>query len=158
MKPTVASTIAFIQQAHAGQADKQGLPYWLHLHAVMERLGAASDNERMAALLHDVLEDTPTTAVDLLNMGYPEEVAVAVQLVTRPRNPKPPYIEWIRSIAASGNATAIRIKIADCEHNSDPDRLASIPIEAERTSLAKRYSKALSILRPPAPGKEGENE
>ena len=58
-------TIEFIRRAHAGQVDKGGQPYHLHPMAVAELLPPESDeDEYLAALLHDVLEDTDVTESD----------------------------------------------------------------------------------------------
>jgi len=151
-RPTVNETIEFIQRAHAGQVDKAGEPFWLHPLSVMHRLGPdASDEARQVALLHDVIEDTEFTAADLLERGYSRAVVEAVELLTRPpteaRLAGTPagvtYLDWIRSIAASGNALAIAVKIADCEDNADERR--ELP-EAARY-LRRRYVRALRILR-----------
>lgn len=145
--PTIDDTIAFIQKAHAGQTDKAGNPYWQHPVSVMRRLGPdASWQERQVALLHDVIEDTDHTAADLLALGYPPEVVDAVQLLSRPQGEnRPTYMNWIRSIAASGNRLAIRVKIADNEDNSDPKRIAALPPEGR--DIVGRYERSLRILR-----------
>jgi hypothetical protein len=99
--------------------------------------------------LHDVIEDTEYTADDLLAMGYPREVVKAVQLLSRPQGEsRPNYMDWIRSIAASGNRLAIRVKIADNEDNCDPERVAALPPEAR--GIVDRYEQSLRILRPVA--------
>lgn len=145
MIPTVAETMSFILRAHAGHVDKAGRPYSLHPISVMHRLGdTASDDEKLVALLHDVIEDTPYKETDLLAMGYPAHVVEAVKLLSRPKH-QPPYMNWIRSIAESGNRLAIRAKIADAEDNSDPNRVALLP-PAERGGAA-RYVEAANILR-----------
>jgi hypothetical protein len=67
-------TIEFIKRAHAGQVDKAGQPYHLHPMAVAELLPPDSDeDEYLAALLHDVLEDTEITETDLCDLGYSEK-------------------------------------------------------------------------------------
>lgn len=143
--PTISETIAFIQEAHAGQLDKGGNPYWLHPVSVMKRLGDdAPEAAKHAALLHDVLEDTPITAGDLRERGYSKEIVTAAQMLSRP--PGLTYMDWIRSIAKSGNATVIRVKIADNEDNSDPARIASLP--PEQRDIVSRYERSLRILRP----------
>lgn len=144
MQPTVESTVAFVQQAHEGQTDKGGKPYWLHPLSVMRRLGDdASDAEKMAALLHDVLEDCDYTRGDLKDIGYPDDVLEAVEMLTRPDGWT--YMDWIRSLAASGNRIAIKVKIADNEDNSDPDRIAVLP--PEERDIVRRYERSLKILR-----------
>lgn len=148
-EPTIDQTIEFIKVAHAGQLDRGGQPYWLHPVSVMNRLGPnATHHEKLAALLHDVLEDTSYTADDLLLMDYPHEVVHAVQLVTRPNDSVVSYLDWIRVIAAIGNKIAIRVKIADNEDNMDPERLARLPPDDKKLAAhVRQYATSLSILR-----------
>jgi hypothetical protein len=56
---TLEHAIALAACAHAGQVDKAGQPYILHPLRVMLRLSGA--DERIVAVLHDVVEDTPRT-------------------------------------------------------------------------------------------------
>lgn len=145
MNPSIEDTVNFISCAHHEQYDKGGNPYWWHPVSVMHRLGPdASHEEKLVALLHDVLEDTEWTAADLLAAGYSQAVVEAVQLLTRPEGPT--YLDWVRSIVATGNRLAIRVKIADNEDNSSIERVHYLPAkDQERT---KRYAKSLAILRP----------
>lgn len=142
---TIEETITFIREAHAGQTDKAGAPYWLHPVSVMERLGPdASLDEKLAALLHDIVEDTRYSLNGLRKLGYADTVVEAVRLLTKPK-PEVPYLDWIRTIAESGNIIAIRVKIADNEDNIDPGRVAKLP-PAMRGGQA-RYSRSLEILQ-----------
>ena len=147
-KPTIASTMAFIDRLFHGVTDKGGRPYAGHCFRVMERLpAAASLDEKLAALLHDVIEDTPTTADDLRRMGYSERAIWLVEKLSRPpasAGPRLSYIDWIRSIAATSDAGLIAIKLADNADNSDPERIAALP-ESER-SIIRRYERAREIL------------
>src|SRR5579871_5855288 len=94
--PTVEETISFIQRAHAGQTDKAGNEYYLHPIAVMKRLPVEVDDEvRLAALLHDVLEDTAYTRRQLSEMGYSERTLDAVELVTLKSGDMRTYAEKI---------------------------------------------------------------
>lgn len=65
---------------HEGQRDKGGEPYILHLLRVMMRV--SSSEERMAAVLHDIVEDQGVTLDDLREHGFPDEVVEAVRLLT----------------------------------------------------------------------------
>lgn len=146
--PDITSTYDLIKKAHEGQKDKSGVDYYVHCVSVMNRLPKdASDDERMAALLHDVLEDTTLTEHDLVHLGYSADVIDIVKLLSRPQGAnKKAYLDWIKDIAASGNRRAIRIKIADNEDNSDPARIDTLPEDFR--SITKRYAKSLAILRP----------
>jgi (p)ppGpp synthase/HD superfamily hydrolase len=78
---SVEEAIALARKAHTGQTDKAGHPYIDHPLRVMHRLGG--EHEQMAAILHDVLEDTPTTVEDLRTVGCPEPVIAAVRALTK---------------------------------------------------------------------------
>jgi GTP diphosphokinase / guanosine-3',5'-bis(diphosphate) 3'-diphosphatase len=53
---TLERAIEIAARAHAGQTDKAGQPYILHPLRVM--LAVNSLPEKMAAVMHDVVEDT----------------------------------------------------------------------------------------------------
>ncbi len=61
--PTLEDAIALAAKAHAGQTDKAGAPYVLHLLRVMQ--AQESTGARMAGVLHDLVEDTGYTFEDL---------------------------------------------------------------------------------------------
>lgn len=145
--PTIDETVAFIQRAHAGQTTKGGDPYWTHPVAVMRLLPAdATEDERHAALLHDVLEDCGVTPDDLRASGYSERTIALVHGLSRPEGKdRPSYMDWIRSIAASGDRGLIVIKLADNEHNSEPDRIEKLP--PEERDIVKRYERSMRALR-----------
>src|SRR3954468_18541377 len=75
------TAIAIAVKAHQGQFDKSGQPYILHPLRVMFR--CEGDLARTVAILHDVVEDTPTTMEDLRNAGLSEEVLAALDCVTK---------------------------------------------------------------------------
>lgn len=138
---TIEETIKFIKHAHKNQVDKCGQPYWLHPVAVMNLLPKGSSNHRKkGALLHDILEDTKYTKLDLLEMGFSKDVITMVELVSK-LDDKQTYFEWIDSIVDSNNIDAIIIKKADIDHNNDPARKFK-----EGETLCIRYEKALKII------------
>ena len=141
--------VKFIQKAHGGQTDKAGVPYWRHPYRVamyyQDLFPDATENELVAALLHDVVEDTAYTFDDLAAMGVPNMVLSVLELVTKEEKPRTKtYLEWIEWIAESGNQTAIRVKLADIEDNGDPVRIAQLPYNDR--GIIVRYTKARSIL------------
>jgi len=145
--PTYAETLEFIKQAHKGQTDKLGVPYYLHPMGVADILASrSSDAEEVhAGLLHDIIEDTSYTAEDLLAMGYTERTVRIVQLVSRTDRSQT-YMEFIQSIADSGEVGAIRVKLADLQHNTLPERMEGLAPEV-REGFIKRYDKAKEVLR-----------
>lgn len=152
---TIDDTLAFIEAAHAGQTDKGGFPYTDHLKRVWQDVRARlttldlDSDEKLAiehaALLRDVLEDTATTAQDLLDRGYPARTVALVRALSRPEGEgRPSYQDWIKGIAASGDRGLILIKLADNRDNADPKRIAQLP-EAQR-GIARRYARAYQVL------------
>jgi len=147
---TIEEAIALIQEAHAGQTDYAGKPYWEHAVAVMNRLPFDAPHEaRLAALCHDVDEDTHIKIADLRARGVPDATLVIVELLTR-RPEKGTYMQYVRGIVASDNIWAMMIKRADNEENSDPARLDSIvdPVKRKqmREAASTRYARSIAIL------------
>ncbi len=142
------TAIAIAEVRHADQLDKNGVPYIFHLRSVMGQLQGEKTKE--AGVLHDILEDTDTTAEELLQMGVPKEVVEAVQLVTHPKRKvkmtEAHYYQDIRTIAFSGSQIAVDVKWADLTHNSDLTRLQEVTEwDIKRW---QKYQQAKLILRP----------
>ena len=141
MTPTLEDAIVLAAEAHRGQVDKAGRPYILHPLRVMSHLGAqASDEARMAALLHDVVEDTPITMDELRKCGYPPVVLSAVASLTKRDGED--YEAFVRR--AGRDVLARVVKIADLHDNMDLTRIAS-PAEKDLARLEK-YRRALALL------------
>ena len=115
---------ALAERLHAGQVDRCGTPYVAHLGAVVGILTSKWPDAPLAAVeaawLHDALEDTEATPQDLAAAGVSVEAISIIRAVTRPAGTT--YRQWIADLAASANTWAIRVKLADNEHNSDPAR------------------------------------
>src|SRR5947209_1708538 len=77
---TIEKALQIAAQAHAGQKDKEGLPYILHPLRVLA--GVQAEEAQIVAVLHDVVEDTPVTLDDLRRAGFSDTVLAAVQCVT----------------------------------------------------------------------------
>jgi (p)ppGpp synthase/HD superfamily hydrolase len=95
----------------------------------------------MAALLHDVLEDTKATRFDMVGIGVPVPVVDIVQLLTFTGGDD--REEYYRKIIA--NPVAHVVKIADVAHNTSAARTVRLD-EEDRNRLAAKYEKAMSIL------------
>jgi (p)ppGpp synthase/HD superfamily hydrolase len=138
MKPTLEDAIQIAVQAHRGQRDKTGQPYILHPLRVALRM--KTNVERIVAVLHDVVEDTPITLTELARWGFPQEVLDAVDCLTKREGES--YAQFI--LRAKSNPIARRVKIADLEDNMDLRRLVCVS-EADRTRL-KKYTRARAQL------------
>ena len=135
---TLERAIALAAIAHEGQIDKAGAPYILHVLRVMLRL--TTPEERMAAALHDVVEDCGWTLDRLRAEGFPEEVIAGIDAVTRRDSES--YEEFV--LRAKAHPIGRRVKMADLEDNSDLTRLPRIT-ERDQARLEK-YRRAMEVL------------
>ncbi|MEM7734732.1 MAG: HD domain-containing protein [Deinococcota bacterium] len=123
---------------HAGQLQRNGIPYLLHPLHVMEQV--ESIPAKIVAVLHDVVEDTPLTLEDLRAEGFNTEVVEAVRLVTKLEDVS--YEDYIDALAH--NSLARTVKLADLRHNIDLTRLDEVrDYDLER---ARRYHQAILKL------------
>jgi (p)ppGpp synthase/HD superfamily hydrolase len=135
---TVERAIAIAAAAHAGQRDKAGQPYILHPLRVM--LASQTDEERIAAVLHDVVEDTAVTLLDLQAEGFAPAVVAAVEALTKRDGEG--RLEAARRAAA--NPIALRVKLADNAENMDLSRIAN-PSEKDFARL-EEYRQVRALL------------
>jgi hypothetical protein len=138
---SLGEAIDLATEAHAGTTDKAGNPYIEHPLRVMDAMG--TEVERMIAVLHDVLEDTPVTLDELCARGCPPEVVEAVKILTKRRGEN--YDAFIRRIRDSGNELAVGTKLADISDNADEKRLALLE-HPEAQRLRSKYSDAKALL------------
>jgi Guanosine polyphosphate pyrophosphohydrolases/synthetases len=131
-----AIKVAF--QAHEGQLDRSGLPYVLHPIHLAEQM--KDEDTCVAALLHDVVEDTDITLEDLKKYGFTEAQLEAVRLLTHLEGVD--YFDYVRGL--KDNPIARAVKIEDLKHNSDLTRLEKVT-EKDLERLEK-YKKAMEIL------------
>ena len=79
-----------------------------------------NEDEIVAGLLHDVVEDTGYTFDDLLNAGISAKVVDALRFLTHEKGAD--YLNYVRHIADSHNPIAINVKCNDLEHNLERGR------------------------------------
>jgi (p)ppGpp synthase/HD superfamily hydrolase len=113
---TLETALRIAARAHEGQKDKNGQPYILHPLRVMNAV--EGEEAKVVAVLHDVVEDSPTTADDLRREGFTEAVVAAVLCVTHPKDES--YADYV--VRCKANALARQVKLADLEDNSRPSR------------------------------------
>lgn len=124
-------------KAHGGQHDIDGNP--VILHPLTVGLAGKTPEEQCAGFLHDVVEDTPYTFDDLLEMGVSPEIVDALRLLTHDENE--PYLDYVRRIAGSGNKIAIAVKLNDLRHNLERGRRAGYQ------ALVEKHEAALTIFK-----------
>lgn len=126
------------KQAHEGQFDKGGQSYFLHPLAVSEKV--QSEDAKIVALLHDVIEDTTVTIEDLQREGFSEEILIAIAVLTKRKGTG--YEDYIEKVKK--NPLALQVKIADMTHNSDISRIPN-PTEKDKQRI-DRYKRMLIEL------------
>ena len=106
--------LRFAKEKHKGQKRIGGDDYITHPVAVMEIVKSQGLDEsyQIAALFHDLLEDTDATQEEILQIGSPE-ILEAVKLLTKEKGYD--MGEYISSIKQ--NPIAFEVKAADRLHN-----------------------------------------
>ena len=114
--------------------DKGKMPYMLHIEYVYRHV--SSMDEKIVALLHDVIEDKKVTEKDLLDVGFPKKIVDDVVILTRV---KPIYYnDYIENLLKNGSPEALRVKLADVENNMDLTRIQN-PTVKDVERVKKRY-------------------
>ena len=138
----VAKAVQFATRWHGGQRRPTGAPYTEHLLEALEILvrGArVSDPDVLsAAVLHDVVEDTPATIGDV-RAAFGDQVAELVGWVTIPEpaagedkaTAKDSYLKGL----SSAPDDAIVVKLAD--RASNVQTLRNLPLARQRAYYAQ---------------------
>jgi (p)ppGpp synthase/HD superfamily hydrolase len=135
---TVEDAVSIAARAHKGQKDKAGAPYLLHPLRLMMRMD--TEAAMMAAVLHDVVEDTGWTLERLRGEGFPDEVIEAVECLTRREGEG--YEEFVER--ARAHPIARRVKIADLEDNMNIRRVSQLG--AKDLERLEKYHRAWRVL------------
>ena len=111
---SVQRALQFATEKHQGQKRIGGDDYITHPIAVCEIVKGQGHGEdyQIAALFHDLLEDTTATEEEILHLGG-DEVLTAVKLLTKQKGYD--MAEYIGAIKA--NPIAFAVKAADRLHN-----------------------------------------
>ena len=131
------------KEAHSGQKRKDGSPYVTHCIAAADICcdTGLDEDSIVAALLHDVIEDTPLTHADIAKKFGPQvaDIVEGVTKLTRVQytSKEDEQMENLRKMlmAMSKDIRVILIKIADRMHNmrtmdyQSPDKQRSKSLE-----------------------------
>jgi (p)ppGpp synthase/HD superfamily hydrolase len=136
--PSLEDAISLAVKAHRRRKDKAGAAYILHPLKVMLRM--KTKDERIVAVLHDVIEDTNYTLEDLRKVGYSQKILRSLDYLTRRDGEE--YEEFIKRV--KHNPLARKVKVADIEDNLDLGRIRK-PKKHDLKRIEK-YRRALSEL------------
>jgi len=127
--------------AFEGVFDKGSTPYILHCLHVMRGVKHLGTEAMIAAVLHDLIEDTKWTAAKLLEEGFNPHTVSIILVITHAKGES--YDDYIMRISVSLIARAI--KMVDLRHNSDIHRMKGI---TEKDSIRNaKYHAAYAFLK-----------
>jgi (p)ppGpp synthase/HD superfamily hydrolase len=130
----LAHAIEIAAEAHQGQTDKTGRPYFEHCRRVAEAVGTI--DEKIVAYLHDVVEKgSGWSFAKLEAAGLSPAVVAAVYALTKDEGEDD--CDFVRRAAA--NPLARPVKKADLEDNRRQAIAAGMP--------TGKYDEGLAILR-----------
>lgn len=135
---TLDRAIEIAREAHAGQVDRGGHPYIEHCLRVMDAM--ETDNQKIVAVLHDLIEDVRRRTVAQYLPEFPEKLLRVLRTLSRGRARS--YREYIGRIAC--DELARRVKIADLKDNLDLSRIPNRT--AKDLGRVKKYKIALAFL------------
>ena len=136
---TLQRAIEIATEAHKGQFDKSGNDYIGHPLRVMEM--GQTEEEKIAGVLHDVVEDSPWTFEALEAEGFSKEIIEAIRCLTKISENEnyDAFIDRVRK-----NPLAIAVKINDLTDNMDIRRLPYL--SDKDVKRLKKYLKAYKKL------------
>jgi (p)ppGpp synthase/HD superfamily hydrolase len=138
----VRQAIQFAAIRHRDQVDKAGKPYIAHCMRVALSVWPFGEDHFIAAILHDTVEDTPTT-LEEIEVLFGRTVRDAVDSVSRRERPtRETYEAFVLRSAA--NPIGRIVKIADLYDNMSPERRIEPASKMERRM--ERYRRALAVL------------
>ena len=125
-------------KAHSGQLDRYGAPYIFHPIRVM--IKADTIENKIIAILHDVIEKSSYSAKDLRGIGFSGSVVDTV--VSLSRIDKESYQDYIDRVSL--NQEAVKIKLLDLD-----DNISSLTNEKSKRNkrlLMSKYQNAKTTL------------
>jgi guanosine-3',5'-bis(diphosphate) 3'-pyrophosphohydrolase len=150
---SVADAVRFAARCHGDQLRPTGAPYLEHLLEALEVLvrGAhVSDPEVLcAAVLHDVVEDTPCTVADV-RQAFGDRVATLVDWVTKPEpgpgaDKRAAKEDYLRRLAGAPE-DAIVVKLAD--RASNVQTLRNLRPDKQREYYAQTVAYIMPLAAP----------
>jgi guanosine-3',5'-bis(diphosphate) 3'-pyrophosphohydrolase len=150
----VASAVEFAVRYHGDQTRPTGAPYAEHLLEALEFLlrgaGVTDPDILQAAVLHDVVEDTPCT-IDEVRRAFGGRVAGLVGWVTKPepeegsdrRAAKEAYLGRLQGAPDD----AVLVKLADRASNVQTLRNLGLPKQRQYYAETVRYIMPLAAQR-----------
>ena len=111
MSQYLHKAITIACEAHQGQSSINGEPYILHPLRLL--IKAKSNEERIIAVLHDVIEKSNISLADLKDKGFDQNIISSIDSLSRRRSES--YIDYIGRLMQ--NKISVKIKLLDLADN-----------------------------------------
>lgn len=139
---TLERAITVAARAHEGHRGRVGAAYILHPLRVMLRV--STTEQRIVAVLHEVLQESPMTLSDLAREGFALKILAAVQALS----PRGDESDEDLVVRIGDDPLARAVKLADLADESDLARII-VPGPADiarlqRCQQASAYLQALT--------------
>ena len=138
MQDLLDKAIVIAVESHSGQINNLGDPYILHPLRMM--LKANTLDEKIIAILHDVIEKTETDFQYLRNAGFSDKIIVAVDALSKRTGEC--YDKYIARVGK--NQLAKTIKVLDLKDNMYS--LIVDQVEQKKSDQYLKYQTALDKL------------
>ena len=111
MDEKLDKAISIAVSSHSGQVNDKAEPYVLHPLRMMFK--AVTIEEKIVAVLHDVIEKTTIDLEYLRSAGFSDRIVLAIDALSiRPQESYDKYIDRVRE-----NKLATKVKIIDLDDN-----------------------------------------
>ena len=116
MSQYLHKAITIACEAHKGQSSINGEPYILHSLRLL--IKSKSNEERIIAVLHDVIEKSNISLADLNNKGFDQNIICSIDSLSRRKSES--YIDYIGRLMQ--NRISVKIKLLDLADNNKMHR------------------------------------
>ncbi|MGH7667479.1 MAG: GTP pyrophosphokinase [Candidatus Dormibacteria bacterium] len=140
-EPLLERAIRIALAAHGGQTYPSPKPEPYILHPLRVMCSLDTEWEQIAAVLHDVVEDSAVTLLQLGREGFPLHLLGTLDCLTHRQGEA--YSAYIERVAT--DVTAARVKIADLEDNLRNNRRLDRTPDVD--ARIERYERALARLK-----------
>ena len=130
MNQLLEKAISIAVDSHSGQVNDKAQPYVLHPLRMMFK--AVTIEEKIIAVLHDVIEKTTIDLEYLRSVGFSDRIILGIDALSR--RPQENYDKYIDRV--SENKLATKVKIIDLD-----DNINSLDLDKSQESKSNKFLK-----------------
>ena len=130
MNQLLEKAILIAVDSHSGQVNDKAQPYVLHPLRMMFK--AVTIEEKIIAVLHDVIEKTTIDLEYLRSVGFSDRIVLGIDALSR--RPQENYDKYIDRVAE--NKLATKVKIIDLD-----DNINSLDLDKFQESKSNKFLK-----------------